>query len=137
MVAALGEEKYCDVYFDSVGGSILDKMLLYTKQHGTIVACGAIAGYDDFRKGFVRNWGQIITNRIQVKGFVIIDYAKRYQEGIQHIMRWIQDGRIKIGKDTFTLIDLSKNEQDFSKIPEAWAVLFSDKKGPGKLLTKL
>ncbi|KAL7666296.1 Enoyl reductase (ER) domain-containing protein [[Candida] zeylanoides] len=131
------DDKYCDVYFDGVGGAILDKMLTLVKPHGTVVACGAIAGYDDFRAGFVRNWGQIITNRIQVKGFIIIDYAKQYAQGVADILRWIKEGKIRVGKDTFSLVDLSKNDADFSKIPEAWGILFSDKKGPGKLLTKL
>lgn len=131
------DSAYADVYFDGVGGHILDKMLTLVKPHGTIIACGAIAGYNDYTKSFVKNWGQIITNRLNVKGFIILDYTKDFSKGVKDILRWIQEGKIKVSEDTFTLIDLGKEKDGFKKIPQAWGVLFSDTKGPGKLLTKL
>lgn len=136
MKQALGEEKYCDVFFDGVGGRILDTMLQLVKPFGQVIACGAIAGYNDFRKSFVSGWGQIITNRLTVKGFIILDFQDQYEQGVKDIAKWIQEGKIKVDNSSFTLVDLS-HEGDFRKIPETWGILFSDKKGPGKLLTKL
>lgn len=133
---ALGEDKYCDVFFDGVGGSILDNVLNLVKPFGTIIACGAISGYNDVLKSRVLNWGQIITNRLTVKGFIILDYESQYDKGVKELATWIKQGKVKADDSTYTMIDLTK-EQDFSKIPESWGILFGDNKGPGKLLTQL
>lgn len=137
MKAALGEDKYCDVYFDGVGGKVLDTMLLLTKPFGQVIACGAISGYNNFNESRVLNWGQIITQRLTVKGFIILDFAAQYGQAIQELVKWIGEKKIKYDESTFTVVDLSKSDSDFAKIPETWGILFSDKKGPGKLLTKI
>lgn len=133
---ALGDDKYCDVFFDGVGGKILDNVLNLVKPFGTIIACGSISGYNDVLQSRVLNWGQIITNRLTVKGFIILDYESQYEKGVKDLATWIKQGKIKTDDSTFTLIDLTKKE-DFTKIPESWGILFSDQKGPGKLLTQL
>jgi Putative NADP-dependent oxidoreductases len=136
MKKALGDDKYCDVFFDGVGGKVLDTMLNLTKPFGTVVACGTIAGYNDAKKSGIYSWGQIVTNRITVKGFIVLDFAKQYKKAIGEILSWIKEGKIAVSKSSFTLIDLSAPEK-FVKIPETWGLLFSDSKGPGKLLTKI
>ncbi|EAZ63871.1 quinone oxidoreductase [Scheffersomyces stipitis CBS 6054] len=136
MSAALGKEKFCDVYMDSVGGKILDVMLGLTKPFGTILACGAIAGYNDFKSSMIANWPQIITNRLTVKGFIVLDFKDSYPEAIQAILKWIKEGKVIANESSFTVVDLT-SPGDFKKIPETWGLLFSDKKGPGKLLTKI
>lgn len=126
-----------DVFFDGVGGKILDLGMTLVKPHGQVLACGAITGYNDFSQGRVNNWGQIITQRLHVKGFLVLDYQDRYQEAMKYLVKWLKEGKIKSDEKTFTLVDLSRSSDDFKKIPESWGLLFSDKKGPGKLLTKL
>ncbi|ODV78051.1 quinone oxidoreductase [Suhomyces tanzawaensis NRRL Y-17324] len=131
---ALGEEKYADVFFDGVGGQILDAMLTLVKPFGKIIACGAIAGYNNIKGSSIVGWPQIVVMRLQVLGFIILDYQNQYELAIKDIVRWIGEGKIKVDKDSFSLVDLSNN---FEKIPETWGMLFSSQKGPGKLLTKL
>lgn len=133
---ALGEKKYCDIYFDNVGGEILDTMLSLTKVEGTIVACGAISGYNDRSKLRIGNWTEIIANRLNVKGFIVIDFASRFGEGVAKISSWIKEGKVKADETSYSLYDLSE-ESKFSEIPETWSLLFRDEKKPGKLLTKL
>lgn len=131
------EGKFCDIFWDGVGGRVLDVMLSFTKPFGQVIACGAIAGYNDALKTRVLNWGQIITNRLNVKGFIVLDYMKRYEEGMNALIKWIQEGKIHYNEWTFTVVDLSRNPRDFEKIPQSWGILFSNEKGPGKLLTKV
>lgn len=134
MKKALGEDKNCDVFFDGVGGKILDMMLTLTKHHGTVVACGSIAGYTDTRKAAVKAWGLITVRRIQVKGFIILDYAKQFNGAVKDILRWIEEGRITVNENTSQIVDLRGG---FERIPETWGILYSDQKLNGKLLTKL
>ncbi|EDK41188.1 hypothetical protein PGUG_05286 [Meyerozyma guilliermondii ATCC 6260] len=133
---ALGDKKYCDIFFDNVGGEILDVMLTLTKVGGTIVACGAIAGYNDASKIQIKNWSEIILNRLQVKGFIILDHTDKYAAAIQEIAGWIKEGKVKADENAFHLVDLS-DESKFAEIPTVWGTLFTDEKKPGKLLTKL
>ncbi|KAJ9091506.1 hypothetical protein QFC19_009051 [Naganishia cerealis] len=136
MVKALGDKKFCDVFFDNVGGDILDVMLALTKVNGTIVACGAIAGYNDHTKMQIRNWGEIIVNRLTVKGFIILDHKDKYGAAVKEIAGWIKEGKVKADESAFNLVDLT-GESKFTEVPIVWGTLFSDNKKPGKLLTKL
>lgn len=133
---ALGDEKYCDVYFDGVGGRILDTMLTLVKPYGTIIASGAIAGYNDYKKSVIYNWPQIILNKLTVKGFIILDYSNKYPDAIKNIVSWIKQGKIIVNNSSFAEVDLSEAD-NFTKIPETWGLLFSDSKAPGKLITKI
>jgi NADPH-dependent curcumin reductase CurA len=135
MQKALGDKKFCDIFFDNVGGEILDTMLTLTKVQGTIVACGAISGYNDHTKMQIKNWGEIITNRLTVKGFIIIDHKHKYGTAVKEIAGWIKQGKVK-ADESFNLVDLT-GESKFTDIPTVWSTLFSDSKKPGKLLTKL
>lgn len=132
---ALGAKKYCDIFFDNVGGEILDVMLTLTRVGGTIVACGAIAGYNDATKLQVKNWPEIIANRLIVKGFIIIDFHKKYSAAVKQIAQWIKNGQIRTDDTSFSMVDLT-DASKFKDIPNVWGTLFTDKK-PGKLLTKI
>jgi NADPH-dependent curcumin reductase CurA len=131
---ALGDKKFCEIYYDNVGGEILDVMLTLTKVHGTIVACGAISGYNDPTKLLVKNWGEIIVNRLTVKGFIVSDFRDQFADAANQIKAWIKDGKVK--DDSYNLVDLSEKSK-FGDIPKTWNLLFQNEKKPGKLLTKL
>lgn len=137
MAAALGEDKFCDVFFDGVGGKVLDTVLGVMKPFGRVVACGAIAGYNDFSQSRVMNWPQIVVKRLAVKGFIVLDFQDKYALGIQQLLRWIKQGLIKYDKSTFSVVDLTGKLSDFEKIPVSWGQLFHQSKGPGKLLTRV
>ncbi|KAM9904246.1 hypothetical protein OXX79_002876 [Metschnikowia pulcherrima] len=135
--AALGDARFCDVFFDGVGGKVLDVTLGVMRPFGRVVACGAISGYNDITKSKVMSWPQIIVKRLDVKGFIVLDFQNQYDEAIKHILQWIKKGLIKYDKSTYTVVDLSKDSADFAKIPDSWGILFGEKKGPGKLLTQV
>lgn len=121
--------EFADVYYDNVGGEILDLCLSRVKQFGRVVACGAISGYNDHLKMAVTRWGEIITNRLTVQGFIVMDFAKDFPEGLAALAKGLMEGKIK---DELEVVDI---KGDLTKIPEVWHRLF-DGKGPGKLITK-
>lgn len=133
MKDVLGKGKHCDVFFDGVGGSVLDTMFGLTKQGGTIVACGSISGYNNSANSAVKAWGLVTVRRLQIKGFIVSDFWGEFGKAALDILGWAKDGKIKV--DAQTVIDLS--DGGFTKIPESWGVLFSEKKSNGKLLTKI
>lgn len=129
-------ENYVDIFYDNVGGEILDFMLTKVKQFGVVVACGAISGYNDSSKLKLNNWTEIILNRIRVQGFIVSDFMSKIPDATNDIVEGIKSGAIKISEGTFTH-DVSKESDPLSKVPEIWYQLFGSEKPNGKLLTKI
>ncbi|MCC5477858.1 NADP-dependent oxidoreductase [Streptomyces barringtoniae] len=86
-----------DVYFDNVGGDILDAALTRLAMHARVVVCGAISQYNNSTpvKG-PSNYLSLLVRRARMEGFVVFDYAKRYAEAAQEISAWIGAGHIKV-----------------------------------------
>ena len=86
-----------DVYFDNVGGEILDICLAQIAFHGRIGICGAISQYNNTTpiKG-PSNYLSLLVNRARMEGFVVFDFAKRYGEAVQAMAQWVKDGRLKV-----------------------------------------
>lgn len=124
---------FVDIYFDNVGGEILDFALKHTKKFGRIVACGAIAGYNDVSKLIVRAWPEIIINRLNVQGFICFDFAAEFPTAIAEIGDAVKKGLVKSSEGVST-VDVAG---DWEKVPETWFKLFTDEKPLGKLVTKL
>lgn len=89
-----------DVYFDNVGGDILDATLGHINVGARIVICGAISQYNNFNrvKG-PSNYLSLLVNRARMEGFVILDYADRYLEAAQAIGQWLAQGKIQTRED--------------------------------------
>ena len=84
-----------DVYFDNVGGDILEAALSNLALHARIVMCGAISTYNEgVRPIGPSNYINLITRRSRMEGFIILDYQDRYPEARQRIPRWVEDGLI-------------------------------------------
>jgi len=85
-----------DLYFDNVGGEILDACLGQLALRGRIVLCGAISGYNDraSARGPV-NYSNLITKRGRMQGFIILDYLDRFPEAQADIAGWLSTGEIK------------------------------------------
>ncbi len=85
-----------DLYFDNVGGAILDACLAQLAMHGRIVLCGAIASYND-RSALTgpANYRNLIIKRGRMQGFLILDYFDRLPEGQAEVARWLAQGKIK------------------------------------------
>jgi len=129
---AKATEGYVEVYFDNVGGEILDLMLTRMKTHGRIAACGSISGYNSESTPYgIKNWFEVITNRIEIKGFIVIDYLSKMQEVQQKFVKAIKDGQLSVGDDNETVVQTA-----FEDIPKTWMKLFEGG-NTGKLITKL
>lgn len=108
-----------DVYFDNVGGDILDAVLTQLARNARIVICGAISQYNSTTgvKG-PANYLSLLVNRASMKGMVVFDYADRYPEAMREMGRWLAAGKLKTREDivagieTFpeTLLKLFKGE---------------------------
>ncbi|HPG94898.1 MAG TPA: NADP-dependent oxidoreductase [Dokdonella sp.] len=111
--------KGIDVYFDNVGGDILDAALSRLAMHARIVICGAISQYNSTEpvKG-PSNYLSLLVNRASMTGMVVFDYAARYGEAVQEMAGWMKAGKLKtredieVGLETFpdTLLKLFKGE---------------------------
>lgn len=85
-----------DVYFDNVGGYILDAVLTQINRGARIVVCGAISQYNN--TGPVQgpsNYLSLLVNRATMKGMLVTDYLPRYSEAMLKIGEWIRAGRLK------------------------------------------
>ncbi len=96
--ARIGElcPKGIDVYFDNVGGEILDAALLHIAMHARVVLCGAISQYneDPSERYGIKNYIALTVNRGTAQGFIILDYLDRAIEGLLCLHKWVQDGKV-------------------------------------------
>ena len=113
-----------DIYFDNVGGDILDAVLAKITRGARIIICGAISQYNNTTaiQG-PKNYLSLLMNRGRMQGMVVFDYADRYPIAIAEMAGYLKDGRMKskedivIGLDTFpeTLLKLF-NGENFGKL---------------------
>ena len=84
-----------DLFFDNVGGEILDHCLARLALHGRIVLCGAIATYNDSDAKGPANYRMLIVRRARMEGFLILDYFSRFAEAQAEMAGWVAAGKIK------------------------------------------
>ena len=90
-----------DVYFDNVGGEILDQVLARIARGARIVLCGAISRYEDADLGpGPSNYFNLIVQRGRMEGFIVLDYAARFPEAIAQLAKWQAEGRLVQREDT-------------------------------------
>jgi hypothetical protein len=89
-----------DVYFDNVGGEILDMALGRIRRGARIVICGAISQYNNTTpiQG-PKNYLSLLVNRARMQGMVVFDYAERYGGAIAELAGYLKDGRLKSRED--------------------------------------
>jgi len=92
--------KGVDVYFDNVGGEILDEVLAKLAFGARVVICGAISQYNNTTpvQG-PKNYLSLLVNRASMKGMVVFDYADRYGDAIRELAGYLKDGRMKSRED--------------------------------------
>jgi NADPH-dependent curcumin reductase CurA len=117
-----------DVFFDNVGGDILDTVLAQINLHARVVLCGAISQYDtaELAPG-PRNIVNLIPQRGRMEGFIVLDYRDRFLDAIVQLGQWVQEGRIRYAED---IVDGLEN------MPVAFRKLFSGA-NTGKLIMKI
>ena len=86
--------KGIDVYFDNVGGEILDAALGNLAMKARVVICGAISQYNERVPVGPRNYVSLIFKRARMEGFLIFDYFDRFAEAQATMFQWVLDGQI-------------------------------------------
>jgi NADPH-dependent curcumin reductase CurA len=128
--AALKEHcpKGVDIYFDNVGGEILDDVLARIGRGARIIICGAISQYNNTApvQG-PKNYLSLLVNRARMEGIVVFDYADRYHLAVAEMAGYLKDGRMKSKEDIVNGIE---------NFPEALLKLFSGANF-GKLVLKV
>ncbi|MBT8302254.1 MAG: NADP-dependent oxidoreductase [Maribacter sp.] len=120
--------KGLDVYFDNVGGEILEAALGRLRMHARIVICGAISQYNNraAMKG-PRNYLSLLVNRATMQGMVVFDWASRYGEAALAMGTWLAQGKLKSKEAIYDGIE---------NFPQTYNRLFSGEK-LGKLVLKV
>ncbi|MEO0734801.1 MAG: NADP-dependent oxidoreductase, partial [Bacteroidota bacterium] len=98
--------KGLDVYFDNVGGDILDAALTRLRMHARIVICGAISQYNN--KEHVqgpKNYLSLLVSRATMQGMVVMDYASGYREAAMQMGMWMMEGKLKSREDIYEGIE--------------------------------
>ena len=117
-----------DVFFDNVGGDILDAVLSRLNFKARVIICGAISQYNN--KEAVKgpaNYLSLLVNRARMEGFVVMDYADRYASAGQEMAGWLLKGQLK-SKEHIV--------EGLESFPESLAKLFSGE-NHGKLVLKV
>ncbi len=98
--------KGIDVFFDNVGGEILDAALANLRMHSRIVICGAISQYNTTEKiKGPSNYLSLLVNRATMRGMVVFDFAQDYGEAMTQYAQWLKEGKIKSKEDVYTGIE--------------------------------
>ena len=93
--------KGVNVYFDNVGGPILDAALANLAQAGTVVLCGGIStGYTiDERPPGIHNISMLTVRSGRMEGFIVLNYVARFGEAVKQLATWVQEGRLVWNED--------------------------------------
>lgn len=95
-----------DVFFDNVGGDMLDAALVHLRKHARIVICGAISQYNTTtRMKGPSNYLSLLVNRATMQGMVVFDYEDQYDEAVVELSAWIAEGKIKSKEDIYKGIE--------------------------------
>lgn len=85
-----------NVYFDNVGGRILDTMLPLMADYGRVVVCGMVANYNNADDPYpIRNLWQVLVHRLTLRGFLAYEHGDMLPEAIETLTGWIRQGRLK------------------------------------------
>ncbi len=108
-----------DVYFDNVGGPILEAALDHIAERARVVLCGGISGYNaKTPPPGPNNLMNLVIRRGRMEGFIVIDYVARFGEAIAKLLAWVNEGRIAHEEDV---------QQGLENAPETLRRLFEGK----------
>ena len=87
--------KGIDVYFENVGGEMLDAILAQMNLFSRVIVCGMISQYNVTEPYGVRNLRYVLTNRIKMQGMIVFDWKDRYGEALGALAGHLAQGRLK------------------------------------------
>jgi NADPH-dependent curcumin reductase len=118
-----------DVFFDNVGGEVLDQVLRRLARGARVVISGAVSQYNatEAPRG-PANYMQLLVMRASMTGFVIFDYADRFGEGVAQLAQWLRGGELKSREDVV--------QGDIDQFPDVLLRLFHGE-NTGKLVLAL
>lgn len=116
-----------DVYFDNVGDDHLEAALSALRQNGRVALCGAIANYNTTEPRGPRNMALVITKRLTLRGYIIIDHMSRLPDMIADVTGWLRDGKLQ---HTETVMD------GLNHAPDAFLALLRGE-NTGKMIVRL
>jgi NADPH-dependent curcumin reductase CurA len=118
-----------DVYFDNVGGDIFEACLFNMANHGRIACCGAVSSYDGVAPPHGPRGvpGLIVTRRLVVTGFIVMDFEARYDAALAELKAWVESGQIKVYEDII---------EGFENLPNALVGLLAGE-NVGKRMVKV
>jgi hypothetical protein len=117
-----------DVFYDNVGGLVLNEVLARIKLRARIVLCGAISRYNDATPTpGPANYANLVSRRSRMEGFLVTDYMRRYPEAIAALSQWLKEGRLTQKEDV---------AEGFDNAPRTLARLFTGENF-GKQLLKI
>ena len=117
-----------NIVFDNTGGFVMNKSLKLIAMHGVVLLCGSTSQYSQDTMDGPSNYIWLGSMRARLQGFVIFDYAERYEEARKNMSGWINSGLLKIPEYSC--------EGDIDNFPETFRNLFEGKNF-GKMLLKL
>jgi NADPH-dependent curcumin reductase CurA len=90
-----------DVYFDNTGGDIFEACLFAMRNHGRIACCGAVSQYDGAAPPHGPRGvpGLIVTKRLTLRGFVVMDFADQNDRALADLQAWVASGQLKVQED--------------------------------------
>jgi hypothetical protein len=92
-----------DVYFDNVGGAITDAAIQRLNNRARVAACGQSSQIDSDAPEIGPRWlGQLIAKQAKVEGFLVRQFANRFDEGYRQLAVWLRDGKIRYREDVVT-----------------------------------
>lgn len=119
--------KGIDCYFDNVGGEISSRVIEQLNVFGRISVCGAITGYNEQQIKVPAPQSHFVWNQLKMEGFIVHRWANRWMEGVNQMLQWIKDGKIKF-QETVT--------EGFENMPQAFMDMLNGK-NTGKAVVKV
>jgi NADPH-dependent curcumin reductase CurA len=117
-----------NIFYDNVGGEILDAALALLAMKARVVLCGAISRYNEETPSpGPTNYLSLIIQRARMEGFIVTDYAPRFDEALKELTSWLKAGKIKFKEDI---------KEGFENIPKTFLRLFEGRNF-GKQLLKI
>jgi NADPH-dependent curcumin reductase CurA len=116
-----------DVYFDNVGGRVLDAALRLVNVGARIPLCGLIAEYNAVEPPPGPNLRPVLFNRVTIQGFIVSDHAHREPQFLEAMGRWVREGRVRYREDIV---------EGLARAPEAFIGLLEGRNF-GKLLVRV